>query len=147
MPVAYVRLIVLLTLAFTALVSQVEIAGAKGAEASHESLAFSGCSSDHGLLVCAEVSGVRHQVVTSNGTIVTGFTEFACFTVSSGGEVLSTQCQTEHNAGLTRNGSLTVVHDSGQLAFTEGGQFCSGRFLFVIANGELKVNDFGVVCV
>ncbi|MFL5761443.1 MAG: hypothetical protein ACJ789_17110 [Thermomicrobiales bacterium] len=147
MPVAYVRLLVLFALAFTALISQAQGVSAKGAAVSHESLDFSGCFPDHALLVCAEISGVRHQVVAPNGTIITGFTEFSCFTITSGGEFVSQTCQTEFNAGLTRNGFLTMVHDSGQIEFTQGGQLCSGRFLLQIANGVLIVNEMDIACV
>jgi hypothetical protein len=147
MVIGHLRVLLLVTFVVTAFFCQTRLTGAQSAEVSNESLDFSGCFPDHQFEVCAEISGVRHQIVTSSGVTITGFTEFSCFTVTLFGEFVSQRCQTEHNAGMTIDGFLTSAHDSGYMEFTEGGQTCAGRFLLQIANGELIVDESDIECV
>ena len=147
MPLTHLRLAVLLGLVLTACVGQVHGVGATGADATTERLDFSGCYPVHQFEVCAEITGVRHQIVTPAGNVVTGFTEFSCFTITAFGQFVSEQCQTEHNSGLTKDGFLTLVHDSGQIEFTDGEQTCTGRFRLQVSRGELVFNETDMECV
>jgi hypothetical protein len=145
--VSHVRLVLLIALVLTALFGQIRSAGAQGADATTESLDFSGCFPDHQFEVCAEITGVRHQIVTPSGNVITGFTEFSCFTITAFGEFVSERCQTEHNAELSEDGFLMMAHDSGQMEFTDGEQTCTGRFLFEVADGELVVSESDIECI
>ncbi len=144
---SHVRLVLLLALVLAALAGQIRFASARGADVTHENLAFSGCFSSHQFDVCAEISGVRHQIVTPSGKVITGFTEHSCFVITSFGEFVSQRCQKEHFAGMTVDGFLTRSHDSGQMEFTDGVQTCAGRFLLRISHGALVLSDSNVVCV
>lgn len=146
MLVAFLRLVILLALALTALLSQVHGTGAQGADVAHENLDFSGCFDQSVFLVCIEISGQRHQIVTTGGRVITGFTETSCFTITSFGEFVSQECQKEHNMGMTVDGFLTLVHDSGRMEFTSNGQTCAGRFLLQIVNGEIIVDESTIEC-
>jgi hypothetical protein len=110
-------------------------------------LAFSGCFPNHQFEVCAEISGVRHQIVTPSGRAITGFKETSCFTITEFGTFVSQKCQTEVLTTMTVDGLLKRSHDSGSMTFTDGVQTCSGRFRSEIRNGVLVLSESLIECV
>ena len=147
MIIAHLRVLLLVVFVVSAFFCQTRVTAAEGAEVSHESLDFSGCFPNHQFEVCAEISGVRHQIVTPNGMAITGFTEKSCFTVTAFGEFVSQRCQTENLTTMSVDGFLTKSHDSGYMEFTDGVQTCSDRFLVRIAHGEIVDSESDIECV
>jgi len=133
--------------AVTVLVGQVHFTNAQGAEVTQDNLAFSGCFPNHQFEVCAEISGVRHQIVTQSGRAITGFKETSCFTITEFGAFVSQRCQTEMLTSISIDGFLKRSHDSGHMEFRDGVQTCSGRFRSEIKNGVLVLSESLIECV